>query len=115
MIIFRRSLAAAVSLALIATSTAAVASSNPQPVSSPDAWMTLSMLTPSGAAVLGSTGIAAAQPDTLPPPPPPEPRTYTGPGTPPIPVMILWLAVLGTMVYIVTKNNHHHPAPNSPA
>jgi hypothetical protein len=30
-------------------------------------------------------------------------------------VIILWLAVLGTMVYIATKNNHHHPVPNSPA
>ena len=106
--------AAIVSASMIGSSTAAVAAT-PAPAPTTSAWMTLSMLTPSGAAVLGSTGVAAAQPDTLPPPPPPEPRTYTGPGTPPIPVMILWLAVLGTMVYIATKNNHHHPAPNSPA
>ena len=115
MIQFRGSLAAAVSLSLIATSTAAVASTegSPQPSSSAG-WLTLSMLTPSGAAVLDSTALAAAQPDTMPPPPPPPP-TYTGPGTPPIPVIILWLAVLGTMVYIATKGNHHHPVPNSPA
>jgi hypothetical protein len=106
---------AAISASLIATSTAAVASNSPlPPAPSTDSWVALSMLTPSGTAVLGSTALAAAQPDTMPPPPPPPP-TYTGPGTPPIPVIILWLAVLGTMIYIATKNNHNHPVPNSPA
>jgi hypothetical protein len=105
---------AVISASLIASSTAAVASTNSLPAApSADGWVALSMLTPSGTAVLGSTGLAAAQPDSVPPPPPPP--TYTGPGTPPIPVIILWLAVLGTMIYIATKGNHHHPVPNSPA
>jgi hypothetical protein len=107
---------AAISVSLIATSTAAVASNNSVPAApSTDSWVALSMLTPSGTALLDSTALAAAQPDTVPPPPPPPRTYYTGPSTPPIPVIILWLAVLGTMVYIATKNNHNHPVPNSPA
>lgn len=112
MIVFRGSVAAAVSLSLIASSTAAVASANPLPATpSTGGWMALSILAPSGAAVLNSTALAAAEPDSVPPPPP----SYTGPGTPPIPVIVLWLAVLGTMIYIATKGSHHHPVPNSPA
>jgi hypothetical protein len=114
MIVFRGSVAAAISLSLIASSTAAFASTHPVTAApATDGWVALSMLTPSGAAVVPSTALAAAQPDNVPPPPPPP--TYTGPGTPPIPVIVLWLAVLGTMIYIATKGNHHHPVPNSPA
>lgn len=107
---------AVVSLSLMVSSTAAVASA-PAPTPAPfqatgfDGWMTLSMLTPS---TVASTGVLAAQPETPPPPPPPPPG-YTGPATPPLPVILIWLAVLGVDIYILTKNNHEHPLPNSPA
>ena len=105
---------ALVSVSLIASSTAAVASTNSLPAApSANGWVALSMLTPSSAAVLGTTSLAAAQPDTTPPPPPPPP-TYTGPGTPPIPVILVWLATLGVIIYIATKSNHSVHA-NSPA
>jgi hypothetical protein len=99
---------------LIASSTAAVASAPaPTPAPSANGWLALSMLAPSGTALLESTGAAAAQPETPPPPPPPE--TYVGPSTPPIPVLLVWAAVLGVLIYIATKSNHHHAVPNSPA
>lgn len=105
---------AMVSVALVASSTAAVAqASSLPPAPSTNAWMALSMLTPSGASVLNTTALAAAQPDTTPPPPPPPP-TYTGPGTPPIPVILVWLATLGVIIYIATKGNHSVHS-NSPA
>lgn len=103
---------AVISASLIATSTAAVASTNPlPPAPSTNGWMALSMMTPSGAAVLDSTALAAAQPNNYPPPPP---NYYDERTRPPIPVIILWLAVLGTIIYIATRHNHHH-VPNSPA
>ena len=121
---------AAVSLSLIATSTAAVASTATPAAPSSNAWLALSALTPSGSALLGTTGVAAAQPDSVPPGSQtcpdgtvipatatcaPPPGAYTGPTTPPIPVLLIRAAVLGTMVYLATKNHHLHPKPNSPA
>ena len=103
---------AIVSLSLVGSSTAAVAATAPAPAS--NGWLALSMLTPSGSVALGATGVAAAQPET-PPPPPPPPGYQGGIGTPPLPVILIWLAVLGVDIYILTKNNHHHPLPNSPA
>jgi hypothetical protein len=35
--------------------------------------------------------------------------------TPPIPVLAIWAAVLGVMVYIATKNDNRPLIPNSPA
>ena len=103
-----------VSASLIVSSTAATAATNAAPVApSTNGWVALSMMTPSSAAVIGTTSLAAAQPDTTPPPPPPPP-TYTGPGTPPIPVILVWLATLGVIIYIATKSNHSVHA-NSPA
>ena len=98
-----------ISVSLIASSTAAVAqnASVPQTQTS-NSWMALSMLTPSGATALDATAVAAAQPDT------PPPGYYAGPGTPPIPVIIVWLLTLGVIIYIATKGNHHIHA-NSPA
>jgi sterol desaturase/sphingolipid hydroxylase (fatty acid hydroxylase superfamily) len=102
---------AAVSLSLVVTSTAAVASTAPPTTTaSTNGWVTLSMLTPSGAAALGSTGVAAAQPDT----PPPPPQNYDGQKWPPLPVILIWLAVLGVDLWILLKHNHHHNFPNSP-
>jgi hypothetical protein len=103
---------AVISMSLVASSTAAVASAST--AASANGWLALSMLSPSGAAVLGGTGAAAAQPET-PPPPPPPPQYEGGIGTPPIPVILIWLAVLGVDIYILTKNDHHPRIPNSPA
>lgn len=103
---------AIVSLSLVASSTAAVAAAAPAPAT--NGWLTLSMLTPSGSVALGGAGVTAAQPEA-PPPPPPAAEYRGGIGTPPLPVILLWLAVLGVDIYILTKNNHHHPIPNSPA
>jgi hypothetical protein len=123
MVRLRKSIAAAVvSVSLIASSTAAVASA-PAPSPAADGWLTLSMLTPSGAAVLDSTAVAAVQPATVTCPdgtvvangaPCPAPTPYASPGFPPIPVIIVWLAVLGVDIYILTKGHSHHH-PNSPA
>lgn len=103
-----------VSMSLIASSTIAVASApvTAQAAPASDGWVTLSMLTPSSSTMAASAGVAAAQPETPPPPPPPE---WAGPGTPPLPVILIWLAVLGVDVWILTRNHHHHPIPNSPA
>ena len=123
MVRLRKTIAAAVvSASLIVSSTAAVASA-PAPAPAADSWLTLSMLTPSGAAVLDSTAVAAAQPATVTCPdgtvvavgaPCPAPAPYASPGFPPIPVIIVWLAVIGVDIWILTKGNHHHHA-NSPA
>jgi hypothetical protein len=104
---------AAVSLSLIGSSTAAIASTQTSAPAASDSWVTLSMLTPSGTALLG-TVTAAAQPDTMPPPPPP-PGYVGNPGPPPIPVLVVWGLVLATIIYIAVHNNNHHHVPNSPA
>lgn len=103
---------AIVSLSLVASSTAGIAATAPAPAS--NGWLALSMLTPSGSVALGGTGVAAAQPEA-PPPPPPQAGYQGGIGTPPIPVILIWLAVLGVDIYILTKNNDHPRIPNSPA
>lgn len=123
---------AALSLSLIGVSTTAAASA-PAPTEQPDPWAILSLASggASAAAVCGAAAAAAtaAQPmggcvlpqvgvvpavseNVLPPPPPPV--AYTGLSTPPIAVLLVWAAVLGTMVYILTQN-HHRSTPNSPA
>lgn len=112
-----------VSVSLVTSSTAAVASA-PVPPPAPNSWLTLSMLTPSGAAVLGSTALAAAQPATVTCPdgavvangaPCPGPVVYTRPGFPPIPVIAVWLATLAVAIYIGSKSRSHATTPNSPA
>lgn len=109
-----RLLASAVlSFSLIASSTAATASTTAPPVAAPNAWMALSMLTPSGAVALEGTAAAVAQPETPPPPPPPPPSA--GFPTPPIPVIAVWLAVIALDIWILTKNHGAHHFPNSPA
>lgn len=122
MVRLRKTIAAAVvSASLIVSSTAAVASA-PTPAPA-DGWLTLSMLSPSGTAVLDSTAVAAAQPATVTCPdgtvvavgaPCPGPAVYARPGFPPIPVILVWLAVIGVDIWILTKGRSHH-RPNSPA
>ena len=111
---------AAVAVALVFSSTAGVAASAP-PVAAPQtsqvSWLTLSMLTPSGAIGLGG---AAAQPAAeVPPPPPsgppppPEENAYNGV---PLPVIGIWLAGIALAVYILTKNHRgRFSFPTSPA
>lgn len=102
-----------VSISLVASSTAAVAqTSAPMAAPASSGWMALSMLAPDGAALAGTSSLAAAQPDNIPPPPPPP--AYARPGMPPIPVMLVWLATIGVIVYIATKGSHSVHA-NSPA
>jgi hypothetical protein len=106
------------SAALVASSTAAVASApSPQP-SSVGPWTMLSMLTPSGAVALGEASAAAQpQPDVPPAAPPPmaDSSARGGMPTPPLPVIALWLADIGLMVWIATRHHHHVRFPNSPA
>jgi hypothetical protein len=100
--------------AALLTAPVGVCAATPAPptVAQPgNAWLTLSMLTPSGAAALGATGVSAAQPEAAPPPPPES----GGMGTPPLPVIAVWVAVVAAMIYIATRNHHHHRIPNSPA
>jgi hypothetical protein len=94
---------AAVAAALVFDSTAGIAASAPPatpPQASQATWLTLSMLSPSGA--IGLAG-AAAQPATeVPPPPPPEDNAYRGV---PLPVIGIWLAGIALAVYIATRNH----------
>src|SRR4051794_30411553 len=68
-------LSALVSVAMVASSTAAGAAQAHQPAQ-PDGWMVLSMLTHSGITTVGATDVSAAQTEALPPAPryqqPPE-------------------------------------------
>lgn len=111
---------AAIAAAMIFDSTAGVATTMPPAApaqASQASWLTLSMLSPSGAIGLGGT---AAQPatDVPPPPPPPEgpPPTdgnaYRGV---PLPVIGIWLAEIALAVYILTRNHRgRFSFPNSP-
>lgn len=127
---------AVVSLSLLANSTAALAAApSPQPPAN-DAWLALSMLTPSGAAMLGSAPVTAAcgaaaaatataqpaggcvlpqvgvTPASVPPSPPPAPA-FVGATTPPLPVILLWVALIGLDAYLALRHDHHGH-PNSP-
>ena len=109
--------AAAVTAAIIFDSTAAVAQGAPfaAPQRAQTSWMTLSMLSTSGA--VGLAG-AAAQPaaDQPPPPGPPPPRDENGVAGVPLPVIGIWLAEIALAVYILTKSHHgRFSFPNSPA
>jgi len=107
----------AVAAALVFDSTAGIAASAPPatpPQASQASWLTLSMLSPSGA--IGLAG-AAAQPATdVPPPgppPPPEDNAYRGV---PLPVIGIWLAGIALAVYILTRTHHgRFIFPTSPA
>lgn len=124
-----RLVAFAVSTSMIFSSTAAVASA-PAPQANP--WAVLGLLSggASAAAACGAaaTAATAAQPApgcVLPqvdrvapvagPGPAPMPAPYVGIGTPPLPVLAILAAVLGTMIYILTKDHNRIRFPNSPA
>jgi hypothetical protein len=60
------------------------------------------MLNPSGAATLGgAAAVTAAQPDT------PPPQNYRGSSTPPLPVILVWLAVIGLDIYLLLRHDHN--------
>jgi hypothetical protein len=128
---------AVVSLSLVANSTVALAASAEAPSPPDNAWLALSMLSPSASTMLGSAPAAsvcgaaaaaasAAQPaggcvlpqvGQLPAAQPvgtaPAPAPYVGSTTPPLPVILFWLAVIGVDAYLVLHNDHHGH-PNSP-
>ena len=127
---------AVVALSLLASPTAAAASAT-APQAPPSPWLTLSMLNRSGAAVLGgapaatlcgAAGAAAAQAPggcvlpqvgTVPvaqpsaPPQPGPPPAFVGSSTPPLPVILVWLAVIGLDIYLLLKD-HDDNRGNSP-
>jgi hypothetical protein len=101
--------AAALAGVMLFDSTAAVAAATPPaapPQASGASWLTLSMLTPTGAIGLAGT---AAQPaaDQPPPSPPPGPPPHEGNAVAgvPLPVIGIWLAEVALAVYILTKNH----------
>jgi hypothetical protein len=117
--VLKRTAGIAASLALIASSTAAVAAAPaPAGYQAPNAWMMLTALSP--AATLG-TASAAAQPADVPPPPPPGPP-------PPPPVagamsggagelipFVLWFGLIAVALTITDKEglNQATGSPNS--
>ena len=127
---YRGVIGVAIAGSMIFSSTGAVAAAAP-PVTQPDPWAALSVMSggASAAAVCGAAAVAAAAaqpmagcvlpqadiaPVGAPVGPAPLPAAYTPVSGPPIPVLLVWAAVLGTMVYILLRHNHHHVVPNSP-
>ena len=106
-------IAFAVSTALIASSTAAVAAApaTSAPVAqaqNPNAWMMLSVLSPTNSVALGGAA-AAAQPSDA-PPPPPEVGAAAGFNGEFLPV-ILWFGLIA--IALTIKGSSAHVAPPS--
>jgi hypothetical protein len=109
-------------IALVSASTAYAAQTTSAPTSAATAasttpsingqihnpWLALSMMDPNAAVALGGAAVAA-QPDQGPPP-----QYNGGFTTPPIPVLVIWLAWLGLFVWIVSKHHAGHFEPVSP-
>jgi hypothetical protein len=100
---------ASLALAVVTSSTASAAPASPQQLQAAvqqaqNPWMALSMMTPVGAATLGSAGVAAQ------PGPPPEDEDDNR--KIPLPVILIWLGTAAAMIYIATHNNHH-PRPHA--
>lgn len=96
---------AAGSAAIVATSaTAAVAAAPaPAPQAGPSGWLALSMLNTSGTVGLGD---AAAQPARASDAPPPS-DDYTLRGIP-TPVIAFWVLTAATMIYLATRHSSGH-------
>jgi hypothetical protein len=75
----------------------------PAPQVQQNSWVTLSMLTPSGAIGLAGTAAQPSEANN----PAPIPSTYGSPQTPPIPVIGIWFATVAMAVYILARE--HHP------
>ena len=109
----RALLTAIISVSLVASSAAAAASSTPAPQpAQPDAWMALSILTPSGVDAMGSVGAMAAQPDAPMPPPPPPAYRDSSDTTLIFFGSVLVLAVLAALA--VSHGGHDHNQAISP-
>ena len=114
----------AVATSMLFSSTAAVAdtSSPAAPAqASHISWQTLSMLNTSGAIGLGGAVIGAQPAADLPPPPPgPPPPSNGGIGTPPLPVIGIWLATIAVAIWILAHKHGNgrfefpQPVPVSP-
>ena len=117
-----------ISLSLVGSSTAAVASTAaPQPQASP--WVALSLMSGAAPAVaLCGAAISAAQPApgcvlpqgaVVPPPPPPPVAAalpYVGPAGSTFPLLAALLAVAALDAYLLTRHHHHDVViPISPA
>lgn len=111
--VVKKVLSLVASAALVASSSVAVASAPSPQASAPNAWMMLSMLSPSGTVALGGAQAAAQPQSDVPPPPAAEPAA--GSGLPPLPVIAIWLAVIGVDIWILSRDHHHVRIPNSPA
>lgn len=106
-------IASVAALAMVAGSTAAVAARSPAPQEvvappqTPNAWMMLSVLSPTRAVALGGAN-AAAHPADAPPPPPPGHGAagWSGEMLP----FILWFGLIAIALTI-----SDHARPNSPA
>jgi hypothetical protein len=113
----KRVIASVAAVALFASSTVAVAAA-PAPqapaaqTQAPDAWMMLSVLSPTRAVALGGAN-AAAQPQNPPAPPPPPPPEGAGglaEGWAPVAVIGLW----AILIVIALATSGSSGAPNSP-
>jgi hypothetical protein len=131
---FSASIASAViSVSLISSPTAAHAATPVAATSGVNPWAVLAVMSGGApaAAACGAASLAAAQTqggcvlpqmDVQPPVAQTTPVAPTMPvmpyqggiPTPPIPVLAIWAAVLGVMVYIATKNDNRLLIPNSP-
>lgn len=106
--------------ALLFSATASGAASVSAPATAAAAqngWLTLSMLTPAGTLGLGGAAVVQPDPPSDNPPPPAPPPAYGSVQSPPIPVIVIWLATLATAIYILTRHNHARVffrVPNSP-
>ena len=100
----------AAAAAIMVTPTMAAASTV-QSAPASNAWVTFSQLNPAGATALAGSGVAAAQPGVA----------LTGSAASvqatddggyhngiPLPVIAVWLAVLGGAIYIALIEKHHH-------
>ena len=102
--------------ALLFSATASGAASVAAPAAQ-NGWLTLSMLTPAGTLGLGGAAVVQPDPPSDNPPPPAPPPAYGSVQSPPIPVIVIWLATLATAIYILTRHNHARVffrVPNSP-
>lgn len=106
-------LSAIISVSLVASSTAAAASSAPVAQrAQPEAWATLSMLTSSGVATMGAAGVAGAQTEV--PPPPPPPPAYRDSSDTTL-LMIGSAAILALLLaWAVSHGGHHDDHAFSP-
>lgn len=100
------------SAGLLATPTLATAAVPRAASATTNPWLTLGALSATPSIAGSSAAIAAAQPADMVPPPPPR-RAIAG--TPPVPILVFWLGVVATMIYIANQDGHHHGQPNSPA